>query len=66
MRLSALLLAASFVTTFAASAAAAPDPRLHGAYKFSEGGWTYVHLQGTPEQVGFEQGISWRGRLKTT
>ena len=41
---------------FAASAAAAPDVRLDGAYKFNEGGWTYVHLQGTPEQVGFQHG----------
>ncbi len=32
------------------------DPRLHGSYKFEEGGWTYVHLQGTPEQVGFQHG----------
>ena len=29
---------------------------LHGAYKFNEGGWTYVHLEGTPEQVGFQHG----------
>ena len=56
MRLSALLFAASLVTAFAASAAAAPDVRLDGGYKFNEGGWTYVHLQGTPEQVGFQHG----------
>ena len=35
---------------------AAPDPRLNNAYKFNEGGWTYVHLQGTPEQIGFQHG----------
>ena len=46
----ALLLAVS-ATAFAAS-----DPRLSNAYKFNEGGWTYVHLQGTPEQVGFQHG----------
>jgi hypothetical protein len=42
----------------AASAApvAGPDPRLAGSYKFNEGGWTYVHLEGTPEQVGFQHG----------
>ena len=39
-----------------ASAAETPDARLNGAYKFNEGGWTYVHLQGTPEQVGFQHG----------
>jgi hypothetical protein len=27
-----------------------------GAYKFNEGGWTYVHLHGSPEQVGFQHG----------
>ncbi|MGD0156221.1 MAG: C45 family peptidase [Terracidiphilus sp.] len=58
MRLAALL---AFVTVslaaLSASTAAAQDPRLHGAYKFHEGGWTYVHLQGTPEQVGFQHGF---------
>jgi len=34
----------------------AADARLNGAYKFNEGGWTYVHLEGTPEQVGFQHG----------
>ena len=29
---------------------------LAGGYKFNEGGWTYVHLEGTPEQVGFQHG----------
>jgi hypothetical protein len=60
MRVTALLVAASLLTAFAASAAAAPDARadmrLEGAYKFNEGGWTYVHLQGAPEQVGFQHG----------
>jgi len=52
MRLAALL---AFVTVslaaLSASTAAAQDPRLHGAYKFDEGGWTYLHLEGTPEQM---------------
>ena len=39
-----------------ATAAQASDPRLQGGYKFNEGGWTYVHLEGTPEQVGFQHG----------
>lgn len=48
-----------FVVVAAAPAAARDhenDPRLRGAYKFHEGGWTYVHLQGTPEQIGFQHG----------
>ncbi|HTW45727.1 MAG TPA: C45 family peptidase [Acidobacteriaceae bacterium] len=32
------------------------DPRLEGAYRFERGGWTYVHLQGSPEQIGFQHG----------
>jgi hypothetical protein len=38
------------------SVAALQDARLAGAYKFNDGGWTYVHLQGTPEEVGFQHG----------
>ncbi|HEV2490627.1 MAG TPA: C45 family peptidase [Candidatus Acidoferrales bacterium] len=36
--------------------AEATDARLIGAYRFERGGWIYVHLQGTPEQVGFQHG----------
>lgn len=32
------------------------DPRLKGAYRFERGGWIYVHLQGTPSQIGFQHG----------
>jgi hypothetical protein len=32
------------------SATAAPG------YRFEKGGWTYVHLEGTPEQIGFQHG----------
>ncbi|HEV2176850.1 MAG TPA: C45 family autoproteolytic acyltransferase/hydrolase [Terriglobia bacterium] len=32
------------------------DPRLHGAYRFEQGGWIYVHLEGTPGNVGFQHG----------
>ena len=51
-----LLLASACAAAFAASPATAPDPRLQGSYKFNEGGWTYVHLQGTPDQIGFQHG----------
>lgn len=40
----------------AAVHAQSTDPRLKDAYKFREGGWTYVHLEGTPEEVGFQHG----------
>jgi len=36
--------------------AASTDPRLQGAYKFEQSGWTYVHLQGSPAQIGYQHG----------
>jgi len=58
MRLAALLLlvAATAAPSAHAAGALAPDARLNGAYKFDKGGWTYVHLNGTPEQMGFQHG----------
>ena len=47
---------AEFTGDSSSSAATLQDPRLHHGYKFNEGGWTYVHLEGTPEQVGFQHG----------
>ena len=44
----------------AAAHAKSSDPRLKDAHKFNEGGWTYVHLEGTPEEV--RQGRILRGR----
>jgi hypothetical protein len=55
-----LVLATALTAIFAATTAAARDhendPRLRGAYKFDDGGWTYVHLEGDPEQIGFQHG----------
>ncbi len=64
MRFATLFVAATLsVSAFAATPAksaahvdASTDPRLQNAYKFNEGGWTYVHLEGSPEQVGFQHG----------
>ncbi|HVB34726.1 MAG TPA: C45 family peptidase [Patescibacteria group bacterium] len=33
------------------------EARLEGAYRFEEDGWIYVHLQGSPENIGFEHGF---------
>jgi hypothetical protein len=33
------------------------DARLRGAYRFEKGGWVYVHLEGSPSQVGFQHGF---------
>jgi hypothetical protein len=32
------------------------DPRLRKSYRFRESGWTYVHLEGPPSQIGFQHG----------
>jgi hypothetical protein len=34
----------------------ANDARLQKAYRFQRGGWTYVHLQGSPSEIGFQHG----------
>jgi hypothetical protein len=39
-----------------AQASESADPRLKTAYRFEEGGWVYVHLEGPPGQVGFQHG----------
>ncbi len=58
-----LLLISSSLTLFAANTkpaskqGSASDPRLAGAFRQpAEHGWTYVHLAGTPSQIGFQHG----------
>ncbi|MBT9330441.1 C45 family autoproteolytic acyltransferase/hydolase [Paracidobacterium acidisoli] len=49
-----LCAALCFMTGFtAAHAATAPLP---SSYTFQRNGWTYVHLQGTPQQIGYQHG----------
>jgi Phospholipase B len=40
----------------ARSAANPAGPRLKGAYRFDRAGWVYVHLQGSPEEIGYQHG----------
>src|SRR5690242_2912748 len=30
------------------------DARLQKAYRFQQGGWTYVHLEGSPAEIGYQ------------
>jgi hypothetical protein len=46
-----LLLAAA---AFAASGQ--QDTRLEKAYRFQQAGWTYVHLEGSPSDIGYQHG----------
>lgn len=48
--------ATSVHASSASASSASKDPRLAGAYRFERGGWTYVHLQGSPEEIGFQHG----------
>src|SRR5580692_2031438 len=50
------LLAASKQASSATSSPAFSDPRLEKAYRFQRGGWTYLHLEGTPSEIGFQHG----------
>ncbi|PYX27960.1 MAG: peptidase C45 [Acidobacteria bacterium] len=34
----------------------ASDARLQKAYRFQQGGWTYLHLAGSPSDIGFQHG----------
>jgi hypothetical protein len=36
--------------------AQASDARLEKSYRFQQGGWTYVHLEGSPAEIGFQHG----------
>jgi hypothetical protein len=33
------------------------DARLANAYRFERGGWIYVHLEGTPAEIGYQHGV---------
>ena len=49
----ALMLAA---VTLANAGSAPPAEKLQKAYRFQKGGWTYVHLEGSPSDIGFQHG----------
>ena len=40
----------------AANTGNSSDPRLQKAYRFQLGGWTYVHLEGPPSDIGYQHG----------
>jgi phospholipase B-like protein len=48
--------AAPLLPAVPAKADTPSDPRLKNAYRFQQGGWTYVHLEGSPAQIGFQHG----------
>ena len=50
------LLPLCFLACSVSMAAAADNASGSPAYRFQRGGWTYVHLEGTPAQIGFQHG----------
>jgi len=63
LRLLATLIAFSAaVAGFASASSAQPaaaspsDPHLEKSYRFQQGGWTYVHLEGSASEIGYQHG----------
>jgi hypothetical protein len=44
------------LTSLAAAGASPSDSRLQKAYRFQKGGWTYVHLEGSSADIGYQHG----------
>jgi len=51
-----LLLAVACLAQAQGALQPAAASRLAKAYRFQQGGWTYVHLEGSPADVGFQHG----------
>src|ERR1043166_9900240 len=32
------------------------DDRMKGSYRFDRNGWIFVHLEGSPDQIGYQHG----------
>ncbi|MGH9725946.1 MAG: hypothetical protein ACRD41_12850, partial [Candidatus Acidiferrales bacterium] len=41
---------------FLAGPSSAANPALAKAYRFDRGGWVYVHLEGSPHDIGYQHG----------
>ena len=54
----AVVIMAVLLTSGAAAAGGSrqTDHRLDKAYRFEQNGWTYVHLEGSPADIGFQHG----------
>ena len=45
------------ISSVSSTRAGTPETELKGAFRRSENnGWTFVHLQGTPHEIGFQNG----------
>src|SRR5262249_24426236 len=41
-----------------------PDQRLDGGYRFERNGWVYVHLEGSPDRLGYQHGYLLADEIK--
>jgi len=61
-RIAWYFLTATLLIVFASAASAKQDgakpdeARLKPAYRFARGGWIYVHLEGSPADIGYQHG----------
>ena len=51
-----LFATATFAATSKQDAAKGDEARLKGGYRFERGGWVYVHLEGSPSDIGYQHG----------
>jgi Phospholipase B len=56
IRMGFLIIAACLSFSLQAVADKKPQPPQAGSYRFERNGWIYVHLEGTPEQIGYQHG----------
>lgn len=60
-----MIVAASFTVAPAeARGSRQTDHRLDKAYRFEQNGWTYVHLEGSPADIGFQHGYLLAAEIK--
>jgi len=52
-----LTIASSSAAQAQESSSASSDARLQKAYRFQQGGWTYVHLEGSSSEIGYQHGF---------
>jgi hypothetical protein len=52
-----LMVASSSAAQAQESSSATSDARLQKAYRFQQGGWTYVHLEGSSSEIGYQHGF---------
>lgn len=50
------VIAVSVLACAKQDATSSTDPRLKNAYRFERAGWVYVHLEGSPSEIGFQHG----------